>query len=218
MVRRQKSTAPSVVDRHAQVRDAEHTRASILDAAEEEFAQNGLAGARTEAIASRTGVTKAMLYYYFESKEGLYQAVLERAFADRIKGAQQISLDVQTPSQALEQFLNQLLTSAGINPNLPAILFYEAMQNKGKYYKQVGILSIYGALIQILEAGVKDGSFRNLDPLHTAVNIIGLCSFYFCTYENVKSLWAGKQMLSPEMIDQHCREAINMVMAGVRPA
>lgn len=217
MPRRPRSASSNTVKGHAQVRDAEHTKATLLDAAEEEFAQNGLVGARTEAIAARTGVTKAMLYYYFDSKEGLYQAVLERAFADRIKIAQQISLDAQSPAQALEQFLNQLLTSAGINPNLPAILFYEAMQNKGKYYKQVGILSIYGALIQILEAGVKDGSFRKLDSLHTAVNIIGLCSFYFCTYENVKSLWAGKQMLGPEMVEQHCREAIDMVMAGVRP-
>src|ERR1700734_1760736 len=107
--------------RSQQTRDAEHTKASILDAAEEEFAQYGLSGARTEAIASRTGVTKAMLYYYFESKEGLYQAVLQRAFADRIKTANQIRLEGQTPPVVLKQFLSQLLESSGINPNLPAI-------------------------------------------------------------------------------------------------
>lgn len=199
-----------------QMRDAELTKAAILDAAEEEFAQNGLLGARTEAIASRTGVTKAMLYYYYDSKEGLYEAVLQRAFTERIKMANQIRLEGQTPLALLKQFLEQLLRSSGINPNLPAILFYEAMQNKGKYYKQVGILSIYGVLISILESGVKDGSFRKLDPLHTAVNIMGLCSFYFCTHENVKSLWPGKNLLGSEMIEEHCREAIEMVVASVK--
>ena len=53
------------------------TRQRILDAAAREFAANGLAGARTEAIAAAAGVNKALLYYYFDSKDALYQAALE---------------------------------------------------------------------------------------------------------------------------------------------
>ncbi len=53
------------------------TRQRILDAALREFAANGLAGARTEAIATAAGVNKALLYYYFDSKEKLYVAALE---------------------------------------------------------------------------------------------------------------------------------------------
>lgn len=60
------------------VRDREATKADILDAAEEEFGKSGLAGARIDAIADRTGVTKAMIYYYFKSKEALYQEVFQR--------------------------------------------------------------------------------------------------------------------------------------------
>ena len=48
------------------------TRQRILDAALREFAANGLAGARTETIATAAGVNKALIYYYFESKEKLY--------------------------------------------------------------------------------------------------------------------------------------------------
>ncbi|MGB8261606.1 MAG: TetR/AcrR family transcriptional regulator [Terracidiphilus sp.] len=53
------------------------TRARILDAALVEFSANGLAGARTDRIAQAAGVNKALLYYYFESKEKLYLAALE---------------------------------------------------------------------------------------------------------------------------------------------
>jgi len=56
---------------------AAETRQRILDAASREFAANGLAGARTEAIAAAAGVNKALLYYYFNSKDALYQAALE---------------------------------------------------------------------------------------------------------------------------------------------
>jgi len=60
------------------------TRQRILDAALREFAANGLAGARTEAIASAAGVNKALLYYYFDSKEKLYIAALEM-IAERVR-------------------------------------------------------------------------------------------------------------------------------------
>src|SRR6266481_5787545 len=59
----------------------EESRAAILRAAAEEFAQHGIAGARTDAIAREARVNKALLYYYFKDKETLYGAVLDNAFA-----------------------------------------------------------------------------------------------------------------------------------------
>ena len=64
---------PELPDRSAE------TRGRILDAALREFGAHGLAGARTEQIAAAAGVNKALLYYYFESKEKLYVATLEAA-------------------------------------------------------------------------------------------------------------------------------------------
>jgi TetR/AcrR family transcriptional regulator len=65
----------------AQAERSAETRSRILDAALSEFAANGLAGARTEQIAVAAGVNKALLYYYFESKEKLYSAALEMVSA-----------------------------------------------------------------------------------------------------------------------------------------
>src|SRR2546425_12748921 len=58
----------------------EESRAAILQAAVREFAQEGVAGARTDAIARAAGVNKALLYYYFKDKETLYGAVLDQVF------------------------------------------------------------------------------------------------------------------------------------------
>ena len=62
--------------------DPEQTKRNILDVATQEFSAIGLTGARVDAIAERTNTTKRMLYYYFGSKEGLYQAVLEKVYGD----------------------------------------------------------------------------------------------------------------------------------------
>src|SRR5712675_263767 len=59
----------------------EESRAAILQAAAKEFAEHGIAGARTDAIARQAGVNKALLYYYFKDKETLYGAVLDDAFS-----------------------------------------------------------------------------------------------------------------------------------------
>jgi len=61
----------------SQAERADQTRARILDAAVGEFSENGLSGARTEQIAEAAGVNKALLYYYFKSKDALYTAALE---------------------------------------------------------------------------------------------------------------------------------------------
>ena len=67
--------------RHPQAR-SDKTRAAILAAAEHVFAEAGLAGARTDAIAAAARVNKALLYYYFQSKEQLYEAVVENHFQE----------------------------------------------------------------------------------------------------------------------------------------
>src|ERR1700738_215965 len=59
----------------------EESRAAILQAAVREFSREGVAGARTDAIARAAGVNKALLYYYFKDKETLYGAVLDNAFS-----------------------------------------------------------------------------------------------------------------------------------------
>ena len=198
-------------------RDPEATQAEILDAAVEEFARHGLANARIEAIASNTGVTKAMIYYYFSNKEGLYEAVLEQGFNRYFRPLQELALDDLPPLTALEQFLRCLLSTLINNPNWPLIMCYEALQNQGEYYKRANIGSIDAKLIAILERGVADGSFRSLDPRFTGIDIMGICVFYFLGREGIKHLFPGQQMLSKLMLELHVQQAIDLILAGVQP-
>jgi len=208
----------SAAKQAAATRDAEATKIKILDAAEEEFAKGGLLGARTDAIAANTGVTKSMIFYHFRDKEGLYQAVLERAVADRVSSIQMADLNNPDPYEALRAFTEAFLNDVGKNNHLPAIFFYEGIQNKGRFYGQIAIASLYKPLVEILKRGVEAGKFRPMDPLHAAVNLIGMCVFYFCSSENVKHLWpGGADLLTNEMKAQHKQEAIAQALASVRP-
>jgi TetR/AcrR family transcriptional regulator len=211
VINKQKTTKPPTP-----TRNPEATKNQILDAAEAEFAVTGLGAARTETIAAHTGVTKAMIYYYFQSKEELYRAVLERCFTETLGIMEQLQLDCLPPDAALVRLLEQMLCRMSENPRIGCILSLEAIQNKGKYYpKQMGDL-LYGTIVQILEQGIVAGVFRHLDPQHTAVNIVGTCAFYFTAQENLKYLWPGKRMLGKDQLQQHARESIDLIMSGVR--
>ena len=197
-------------------RNPEATKNQILDAAEVEFAVTGLSAARTEAIAAHTGVTKAMIFYYFQSKEELYRAVLERCLTHALELMEQLQLDCLPPDAALVRLLSQMLDCMSENPRIGSILTLEAIQNKGKYYpKQLGNL-LYGTIVEILEQGMNQGVFRQLEPRHTAVNIVGTCAFYFTAQENLKYLWPGKRLLGKELLQRHTQESIDLIMAGVR--
>jgi TetR/AcrR family transcriptional regulator len=196
-------------------RDPEATKCQILDAATVEFAIGGLSAARTESIAAKTGVTKAMIYYYFNSKEELYRAVMQRCFNEDLHLLKQLNLDQLTPPDALVAVISGLYQKMCNRPQMASILALESIQNSGKYYPQQTSEVLFGQLIGLLDRGIESGDFRLLESRHTAISIVGCCAFYFITHENIKHMWPGQDLLSPAMIDQQSKEATNMILAGV---
>jgi TetR/AcrR family transcriptional regulator len=199
-----------------QARDPEATKAQILNAAEEEFARHGLSGARMEAIAAGTGVTKAMIYYYFENKEQLYQAVLQRPANELLDAIKQLPLDELAPEKALEMLVRGAIAHEASHPYQQMILFQEASQNRGKYFAKADWQAPFAYLLKILERGMADGTFRPVDPWLTAINIAGVCNFYFTTYDNVKHIAPDWDFRNPAMVERHTQEAIAFILAGVR--
>lgn len=100
-------------------RDPERTKAAILRAARTEFAAYGFAGARVGSIADRAGVNKQLISYYFDSKEGLYQAILEEWH--------QLEARHREGAQSLEDLVVAYLRANHEQPELARILFWEGL-------------------------------------------------------------------------------------------
>ncbi|CEJ48385.1 TetR/AcrR family transcriptional regulator [Umezakia ovalisporum] len=198
-----------------QVRDAQATKKQILDAAEAEFAKNGLNGARTEAIAKGAGVTTAMIYYYFQNKEGLYKAVLQRPLGEISESVQQLNLDQFPADTALKLLIKEVIDYEAVHRQRGMLWFQEANQNQGEYFKLGNWQENFGYVIKILQRGMMEGCFRQIDPFLVTVQIAGICNFYFHAYENLKHIKPDLQLLTPEMIEQYTQEAINLILGGV---
>lgn len=199
-----------------QARDAELTKAQILNIAEREFARYGLAGARIKEISSQTGVVKAMIYYYFESKEGLYQAVMYRIATELDAAFQPLATDDVPIEAAIEASIRAGIAYGAAYPHRGMLWFYEAIQNQGQYGQASGWQQSFLGLTRILERGVSEGVLRSLDPFLTTINILGVCTFYFNAHENIKYLDPSRQLLSPEMIEKQTQAAIDLILTGIK--
>jgi TetR/AcrR family transcriptional regulator len=199
-----------------QTRDAEATKGQILDAAEEEFARFGLIGARTEVIASKTGVTKAMIYYYFNSKEELYQAVLKRYAAIFLDAVEQLDLQALSPEDALRKMIRAAVAHEIAYPNQGKILLHEAMQNEGKYFKLTGWETPIGFGMEMLQRGIDAGCFRPHNPWLMMIHIMGVVTFYFNAENNLKNIAPDWQWQDAEAIAEFTESAISLVLMGLK--
>jgi TetR/AcrR family transcriptional regulator len=157
------------------------TRAAILGAAEREFATAGLSGARTDVIAARAGVNKALLYYYFKSKEALYLAVLEDHLKEFNSKALTL-LESAGPARKILLEYVELQFDFISERRRHAALFQQLLGAGGKSSErliQKYIKPRSQALDRLLERGTREGQFRRTDRFHTAVSIVAMIVFYF---------------------------------------
>jgi AcrR family transcriptional regulator len=163
-------------------RDPERTRAEILAIAREEFAAHGLSGARVDAIAARMRTTKRMIYYYFGSKEGLYLAVLEQAYAEIRAIEQELDLARLAPAEAIRRMIDFTFEYHESHPDFIRLVSIENI-NQGRYIAQSETIqnlntAVTEALAAILRRGQEDGVFRkDIDAVDVHMLISAFCFF-----------------------------------------
>src|ERR1700691_198864 len=100
----------------------EESRASILQAAVGEFAEHGVGGARTDAIARAAHVNKALLYYYFKDKDALYEAVLDHVFSGLRARVMPVLESDLAPRQKMLEYLGAYFDYIAANPQFPRVV------------------------------------------------------------------------------------------------
>jgi AcrR family transcriptional regulator len=161
---------------------AEETKRDILDIATEEFAEHGLTGARVDAIAMRTRTSKRMIYYYFGGKEGLYAAVLERAYTAIRNIESELHLERLGPVEALRCLIASTFDYDEAHPEFIRLVSIENINN-ARHMKRMRSIrasnrSVIRVLADILDRGRAQGIFRrDIDPIDLHMLISAFCFF-----------------------------------------
>jgi AcrR family transcriptional regulator len=202
-------------------RDAEVTKARILEAAKKEFAKLGLAGARVEAITTRAKVNKRMLYHYFGSKEDLFQAVVEDAYADIRFAEQKLHLEHLSPQDAVVALVTHTWNYYLKNPEFMTLVNSENLHKarhvkNSERFKELhhGFISM---LQGILDRGVKAGVFRagvDARQLHITIAAIG---YYYLTNRFTSGVIFDIDFMSKDALKNRLDFNIDTILRTLRP-
>lgn len=182
-------------------RDADRTRAEILDIATGEFAHRGYAGARVDEIAAKTRTTKRMIYYYFGSKERLYLAALERAYAVIRAGEQELEVEHLEPVEAIRRLAELTFDHHESHPDFIRLVSIENIHGAQHIAKSDSLAGLADpaleVLADILERGRATGEFRvDVDALDVHMMISAFCVFRTANRHTFSVIF-GRDMLDP---------------------
>jgi TetR/AcrR family transcriptional regulator len=202
---KKKTGRPTVRLRREQQR-ATDTRERILEAAAEEFAEHGYTGASTRRVATLANVQHPALAYHFESKEGLWRAVMtmlnERfvgMYRERLQGLRGVD-----SATTLRLVMEEFIRFSAQNPKFHRLMAHEAGQGGERMNWLVDhyVKEFFKLLTALIRSAQQEGRFIEGDPYHVAYLFIGAVTRTFMLAAEVKRI-SGRSPLTAAYIEEH---------------
>ncbi|TWI02608.1 TetR family transcriptional regulator [Bradyrhizobium daqingense] len=201
-------------------RDRDRTRQEILDIAFAEFAENGLSGGNTDAIAARANITKRLIFYYFNSKEELFTAVLEMAYAKMRAAEEDLHLEALEPEAAIRRLVEFTFDFHHANPEFVRLVSIENI-HRGRHIgasqrlKEMTQPSI-SQIAKLLARGVASGAIRpGVDPIELHMTLNALSFFSVANRHTFEAQFAW-DMSSPKAKAQRRSEIADLLWRYLR--
>ncbi len=197
-------------------RNAEASRAAILQAALNEFSSAGYEGARVDRIAAEAGVSKPLLYDYFGDKDELYAAALREAYVQIRTGEMALELDALDPAAAIRELCLFTMDHFRTNPWFIAMLNTENLRHGATISRLEGAREVQSNLLvklgRVLERGVAEGRFRaDVEPVKLYVFIASLCYFPVSNRYTLAAVFGVD--FTAETLTGHAGQAADIVLA-----
>jgi len=198
----------------------EESRAAILKAAAHEFAEYGIAGARTDAIAHEAGVNKALLYYYFKDKETLYSAVLDEAFSGLKETVFRVLDSELPPREKMMAYVGAYFDFVASNQVYPRLMQREMMRaREGSSQHLERIIKnyfrpIFVRVAELLQKGIAEGEFRPVNPVHFMPSMVAMIVFYFSGAPVMQRI-VGFNPLTAERIAERRAAVLDFISAAL---
>jgi TetR/AcrR family transcriptional regulator len=198
----------------------EESRAAILQAAAQEFAELGIAGARTDAIARAARVNKALLYYYFKDKETLYGAVLDNAFSGMKAKVFRVLDSELPPREKIMAYVGAYFDFIASNQVYPKLMQREMMRAREGHSLHIDRLvktyfqPIFQRVSELLQKGIAGGEFRKVDPAHFVPSMVAIIVFYFSGAPVMRRI-VHFNPLAPERIAERRAAVLDFISAAL---
>ena len=197
------------------LKKSEITRQKILTAAEAEFSEIGLYGARVDSIAERAGVNKRMIYAHFGNKEQLYIKVLTMVYNRMAQADEHLLESHLSPADTVRRIIDMYFHFLTDNPTFVRMLMWENL-NQAQYMKASGAALSKGRSLKMLSdtltSGIQTGVFRrDLDVENAVLSINMFCFSYFSNIHTMSHLMQH-DLTAPAAVSRYASYVTDMVL------
>ncbi|MCK0156815.1 TetR/AcrR family transcriptional regulator [Cellulophaga sp. F20128] len=198
----------------------ENTEGQILDAAKKVFQSKGMDGARMQEIADKAGINKAMLHYYYRSKQLLFEAVFKNAFSLLAPQLNAILNDDSSIEDKIRNFTSDYLTFIIKHPYLPNFIIQELNRNPdfiAKLKENTGFPNLEKFKLQVAYE-VEHGSIKPISAEQLFINIMALNIFPFVAKPLIMAFTDTDSTTFKQLMEDRKTEVSNFIINAIKPA
>lgn len=195
------------------------TEQKIFDAAHEVFTQKGMDGAKMQEIADRAGINKALLHYYYRSKEKLYEAVAKVVLSRAIPAVRQVIESDLPLEEKIRRFVETYIDIISKNTFIPLFIISEINKHPEHFINSIlpKDLPRPEVFFQQVEDEIAAGRIRPIKPQHLIVNVISMCIFPFVGKPMMRiflGMGPGEMRI---FLEERKQEVVAFTLAALRP-
>jgi TetR/AcrR family transcriptional regulator len=195
----------------------ENTENQILTAAREVFIAKGFEGARMQEIADQAGINKALLHYYFRSKENLFDAVFSEVASNLFPAMKQMLEAELELKEKVALFIRIYLKALDENPFIPAFILNTLNTNPDSFLKYIKKSGLNPKFIQKqIDDEAANGIIRPIKAEHLMVNIIAMCIFPFVARPIVQNIFNMNNDEYQAYLESRQNEIIDFVLKSIK--
>ena len=195
------------------------TEEKILDAARKVFVQKGLDGARMQDIADEAGINKALLHYYFRTKDKLFEMIFLETVGKIFPRFEMILLSDMDFFDKIRQIVSSYIEVIIHNPYLPLFVLNE--MNKNPEFGIVDFFKIQRPIIihrfmEDIEKEVRKGTIKAVSPAHLLVNMMSMCIFPFVAKPVINIMLDLDELQFRNMMEQRKRVVAEFIIESIK--
>jgi len=198
------------------------TEDKIIIAARDIFREKGKDGARMQEIADQAGINKALLHYYFRSKEILFDKVFQNEFKAVLHQLLSTISDQTDFKSFIHAFIKEYLRNIAPRRNVIRFVLWEAEKKQDQFVSYLSeSFRSHGfennPIIERIKTAIKKGEIRSCDPINLMLSIFGMSIFPFMAAPIMERIFPGLDLTDQAFIDHRAEEITQLIWNGVKP-
>lgn len=200
------------------IKKKQSTEEKILAAAKKVFLKEGMAGARMQDIADEAGINKAMLHYYFRSKEKLFEKIFTELSQHFFPRLVKIFESDEPLFRKIELFVGEYISQMQQTPYLPIFVLNEVNRQPETFIKKMmgNRRPPVKKFIDDVQTEVKKGIIKPVDPLQLLLNIISLCVFPFVARPVFQMVTNIDKAMFEKILEQRKSEVAKFIIQAIK--